>query len=117
MRFKYYAVDFDGTIVTNHYPGVGELLPDAKRVLQRIAANGGDISLWTCRVDNELSDAVNYMKMNDIPYDRVNENPPFLMELYGNDTRKIGAEFYIDDKAMMEPIDWLKIERYIFDER
>ena len=25
--------------------------------------------------------------------------------------------FYIDDKAMMEPIDWLKIERYIFDER
>lgn len=116
MRFKYYAVDFDGTIVTNCYPHMGELLPNAKRVLQRIAASGGDISLWTCRVDNELSDAVLFMKENDVPFNRVNENPPHLMELYGNDTRKIGADFYIDDKAMMEPVDWMKIERYLFSE-
>ena len=30
----------------------------------------------------------------------MNENLPELIELYGGDTRKINADFYIDDKAV-----------------
>ena len=30
----------------------------------------------------------------------MNENLPELIELYGGDTRKISADFYIDDKAV-----------------
>lgn len=29
----------------------------------------------------------------------VNENLPEMTEMYGNDSRKIGSDLYIDDKA------------------
>ena len=33
-------------------------------------------------------------------FDMINENLPELVELYGNDCRKVNADIYIDDKAV-----------------
>jgi len=35
-----------------------------------------------------------------LEFDAVNANLPEMNALYGNDSRKIGADFYIDDKAV-----------------
>lgn len=47
-----------------------------------------------------MEDAVAWCKERGIEFDAVNENLPELIELYGNDCRKINADIYIDDKAV-----------------
>ena len=48
----------------------------------------------------QLEDAVAWCKERGLEFDAVNENLPELIELYGNDCRKINADIYIDDKAV-----------------
>ena len=34
-------------------------------------------------------------------YDAVNDNLPEVIEIYGNNSRKITCDYYIDDKAVL----------------
>lgn len=36
-------------------------------------------------------------------FDAVNENLPEMVEWYGNDSRKVHADCYIDDKCVNKP--------------
>lgn len=38
-----------------------------------------------------------------LEFDAVNSNIPEMIERYGNDTRKIGYDVLIDDKAVNKP--------------
>lgn len=54
--------------------------------------------LYTCRHDKELQNAIDYLKENyNIEFNYINENVKELIDQYG-DTRKIYADYYIDDK-------------------
>lgn len=44
--------------------------------------------------------AVDWCKNYGLIFDTINEQLPELTELYGNDTRKICADIYIDDKGV-----------------
>ena len=48
----------------------------------------------------ELEAAVEWCKTQGIVFDAVNAPLPEQIQRWGNDTRKIYADFYIDDKAM-----------------
>ena len=37
---------------------------------------------------------------NGLEFDAVNDDLPEVIELYGTNSRKITADFYIDDKAI-----------------
>ena len=50
MRKKIVAIDFDGTIVEDSWPGIGKLRPKAKEVIQKIFKKY-DTVLWTCRME------------------------------------------------------------------
>lgn len=60
---------------------------------------GHTIIIWTCREGERLLEAVNWLLAHDIPFDYVNQNDPDRTARYNNDSRKVGADVYIDDKS------------------
>lgn len=96
---KIIAVDFDGTLSKGRWPGVGVpnlLLIDRLIELQK---EGNKIILWTCREDEALSNAVEWCKKFNLVFDAINDNLPEIKQMYGNNSRKIWCDIYIDDKG------------------
>ena len=95
-----YAVDFDNTLAVTRFPEI--VGPKAKVVaaVKMLKANGHKIILWTSRAGKDLKDAVEWCTEQGIIFDAVNEPLPEQIDRWGNDTRKVYADFYIDDKAM-----------------
>ena len=93
------AVDFDGTLCASAFPDIGA--PNIPLIDLLIARrrNGCRVLLWTCRVGEQLEAAVSWCRMFGLEFDAVNENLPEINDLYGNETRKIYADVYLDDKA------------------
>lgn len=108
------AVDFDGTIVQNAYPRIGALRVNVKRVLKRLRSEGFYIIVWTCRYGQYQQDAQDFLEKEGIEYDIINEHHPEVISFYKNDTRKISADIYIDDKQLGGlPDDWETIYQLI----
>jgi hypothetical protein len=90
------AVDFDGTIVKDRYPDVGQFRFGAYRCLEWLGKRGHTLILNTCRVDHFLDVA----KINVCPlFDYYNQNATERIAQYGSDCRKISADLYLDDKG------------------
>lgn len=120
------AVDFDGTLVEDKFPEIGEpnwKLIDELRTL-RITLKGCGIELklilWTCRNNTEkgmyLAEAIQWCQNSGLRFNAYNENLPEIKELYGEDTRKVFANMYIDDRAATEHIDGGGIIRSMYRE-
>lgn len=92
-----YAIDFDGVLCENAYPDIGEPNHLALAAVKRLRELGHTVILWTCRHDDELDAALEWLRKLGVEFDYVNENVPWLIEEYG-DCRKIAADRYIDDK-------------------
>lgn len=102
---KIIAVDFDGTLCTNAYPLNGEpIRPTIDRLLTE-QKNGAKLILWTCRVEEYLQQAIEWCKAQGITFDTINDNLPELQKEFGNNTRKIAATEYWDDRAV-NPEGW-----------
>lgn len=99
------AVDFDGTIVADRFPEVGAELFGAIDTLKRLQKNGNKLILWTCRTDLPerayLEEAVHFCMTRGLFFDAVNDNLPDYPFMEKGNCRKIYADFYIDDKAML----------------
>lgn len=65
-----------------------------------VKAQGHQIILWTSRAGADLENAVEWCRLQGIVFDAVNEPLPEQIKRWGNDTRKIYADYYIDDKNM-----------------
>ena len=101
MRLPYIiAVDFDGTIVEDAYPKIGELKDFVLQEIKDLQKVGVKIILWTSRDGKELNDAVEFCADNGMIFDAVNENLKECQEMFHNDTRKVYANEYWDDKAV-----------------
>ena len=94
------AVDFDGTLCGQAWPEIGEANDVLIQHLIRRKTEGARLILWTNREGDLLKDAVNWCRRRGLEFDTVNENLPELIDLYGNNCRKINADIYIDDKAV-----------------
>ncbi len=94
------AVDFDGTLCGQAWPEIGEANDVLIQHLIRRKTEGARLILWTNREGDLLEDAVNWCRRRGLEFDTVNENLPELIDLYGNNCRKINADIYIDDKAV-----------------
>lgn len=94
------AVDFDKTLSYAKWPEVGEPNTNLFRYLKAQKAAGARIILNSCRTGEALEKALQFCKDNGLEFDCVNENLPELIEAYGEDSRKISADYYIDDRAV-----------------
>jgi hypothetical protein len=96
--FKIIAVDFDGTLCENRWPGIGEPNEELIQYLKDQQKLGARVILWTCRADKALDDALLWCYHHSLCVDAVNENLPEMIDEFGFDTRKIFAHEYIDDR-------------------
>ena len=98
---KIFAVDFDGTLsMGTKWPEIGFPNVELISFLKKQKAAGSRIILYTCRTGEHLIQAEAFCLKYGLTFDAINENLPELVEAYGNDTRKINADFYIDDKNL-----------------
>lgn len=101
------AIDFDETIVFNEpFPNIKGVLPKADYYINKLYEEGYYIIINTCRYGQHEHEAVEYLKLNSIPFHLINAHHPDLITFYGNDTRKISADIYIDDKNLDALPDW-----------
>ena len=99
---KIIAVDFDGCLCKNEYPEIGEPNHSVIEALDLEASTGANVILWTCRTGELLKQAVDWCDKHCIPYSFVNENDPSAIQRFGGDTRKVYADEYWDDKAVVK---------------
>ncbi|MEA4916307.1 hypothetical protein [Proteiniphilum sp.] len=108
------AVDFDGTIVKDDYPFIGDPMPGAIETLRKLKKEGYQLILWTCRTGQKLAEAVKYCSENGIRFDTINENIRYnIVSHNGSDSRKVGADLYIDDRGLVKIPDWDEIYRIV----
>ena len=98
MKSLVLAVDFDGTIVEDRYPEIGKPLPFAIDTLKRLHADGHRIVLWTFRHGRPLRNAVEFLESQGVHLYAVNQSFPEESEQLDGYSRKIHADWFIDDR-------------------
>lgn len=101
---KIVAVDFDGCLVEDKFPEIGAPIQNMFKLCKELKRMGVKLILWTSR-DNEtparnLDAAVDFCMDRGLVFDAVNRNILEVINLFHNDTRKVYADLYIDDKAV-----------------
>jgi ribonucleotide monophosphatase NagD (HAD superfamily) len=94
---KIIAIDFDGTIVENKFPEIGELLPGALEALEELSQHF-KIIIWTSRSGKGLEDMKDFLEKNDISYDSINDIIPGYNDF--TDSPKVFADIYVDDRNL-----------------
>lgn len=93
-KYRFYAFDFDGTIVENKFPKIGEIISDEVAYMRELFCNLSNIIIiWTCRSGDYVNQMRTFLLKNKIPFDFVNENP-----IFNPGSKKIFAHVYRDDR-------------------
>ena len=95
-----YAIDFDGTLCENAWPEIGEPKQSIIDYCKDLHIHGHKLILWTCRERELLMQAVAWCAEHGLWFDAINSNLPERMKEWGTDPRKIGADFYLDDRSL-----------------
>lgn len=93
-KYEFHAFDFDGTIVTNKFPDIGQVLDGTVAKMNDLYQDLKNIIIiWTCRDGDYLSSMKEFLLKSKIPFDFINENP-----MYPTGSNKIFAHKYYDDR-------------------
>ena len=95
---KIIAVDFDGTLVTNQFPEIGEIRHPMWDAIKAEQERGTKLILFTCRTGEFLTQAVDFCREHGLVFDAINDNIDEVKAL-GWDARKVSATFYVDDRS------------------
>ena len=96
-----YAIDFDGTLCENAWPSIGESKLNVIVYCRNLKYDGHKLILWTCREGDMLLKAVAWCARWGLYFDAINANLPERIAEYGTDPRKIGADYYLDDRNLL----------------
>jgi len=104
------AIDFDGTIVTDKYPEIGEIKDGAKEAINQLYADGYTIIIWSCRTGINKARAIEWLVKQGIKFHYFNESSyENLKQHEFKDTRKVFANLYIDDRMLFKLPTWDEI--------
>lgn len=106
-----YAVDFDGTLCTDAYPEIGAPRHELVEFIKCRRACGDKVILWTCRSGPALDDAVLWCRALGLSFDAVNDNLAENIACHNNNSRKVSADFYIDDRNFH--MDFTQTEKFL----
>lgn len=99
---KVIAVDFDGCLCeANKWPEIGRPNIPVIEELIRLRNSGVKLILFTCREGESLANAVRWCESYGLDFDEVNENLQERNEMFGANSRKISADEYWDDRAVV----------------
>jgi len=108
------AVDFDGTIVEDAYPGIGKPLIFAFETLKKLQEDGHRLILWTYRSGIRLEETVDFCENNGIVFYAINKSFPEEQFDYTK-SRKIHADIFIDDRNIGGLLAWGEIYQQLTD--
>lgn len=104
------AIDFDGTIVKDQFPEIGEMVEGAKEAINQLYADGYEIIIWSCRNGINKARAIEWLVMNGIKFHKFNESSYHNLKAHDfKDTRKVYADLYIDDRTLVKLPTWDEI--------
>ena len=110
------AIDFDGTIVEDEYPGIGKPVIFAFETMKKLQEEGHRLILWTYRNGKHLDDAVAFCKENGVTFYAVNKS--FPEETFDPKySRKINADYFIDDRNIGGLKGWGEIYQLLIGEK
>jgi guanylate kinase len=112
------AVDFDSTLFTEVYPGIGELIPGARETVNWLYDAGHKIIINTCREGVHAEVAMAALNQHGIKWHYFNTNDPERVDKFKHDSRKIGADISIDDRDIHVKsnggiVDWEKTRKML----
>ncbi|MFC7357682.1 BT0820 family HAD-type phosphatase [Jejudonia soesokkakensis] len=110
------AVDFDGTIVEDEYPGIGKPIIFAFDTLKKLQEEGHRLILWTYRNGKALDEAIAFCKENGITFYTVNKSFP-EEEFDPKYSRKINADYFIDDRNIGGLKGWGEVYQLLIGEK
>ena len=90
------AFDFDDTVYDFH--SKGRMYTDIITLLQNLKSINCYLICWTGNTNDVF--VKKYLDENYIPFDAINENPPF----YKSPSRKVYANAYLDDRAGLRQV-------------
>ncbi|KGF19311.1 hypothetical protein HMPREF1640_00330 [Prevotella sp. S7-1-8] len=112
------AVDFDGTIVEHRYPRIGEERPFATETLRMLINDHHRLILWTVREGHLLQEAIDWCHERGVDFWAVNRDyPEEEVEKNNHFSRKLKADYFIDDRGIGGLPDWGQIYRIISERR
>lgn len=86
-------------------------------LVKRLQFAGVKTILWTCRRNDQngshLDTVVQWCKARGLLFDAVNENLPEVQQKWGGDTRKVLADFYLDDKNVQYGFPIFKLQELV----
>ena len=108
------AIDFDGTIVEDRSPEIGEERPFAIDTLKMLIHDRHKLILWTVREGETLEDAVEWCRQRGVEFYAINRDyPEETLDNNQHFSRKIKADIWIDDRNIGGLPDWGTIYRMI----
>ena len=108
------GVDFDGTIVEDKYPAIGEEIPFATDTLKMLIKEHHKLILWTVREGLALEEAVQWCRERGVEFYAVNRDYPEEDPRYNQHfSRKLKADIFIDDRNLGGLPDWGTIYQMI----
>jgi hypothetical protein len=114
------AVDFDGTVVENRYPGIGKPMLFAFETLKALQQKEHKLILWTYREGKALQEAVEFCEERGVVFYAVNHSYPEeiseFKHFYDKISRKIDADIFIDDRNVGGFLGWSKVWQMIHPE-
>lgn len=111
------AVDFDGTIVRDCYPDIGNEIPFATATLRMLAEKGHQLILWTVRTGRALDEAVEWCRQRGVEFYAINQTFPGDDQENNHYTRKVKVDIFIDDRNVGGLPDWGTIYEIITEGR
>ena len=93
------AVDFDGILCQDKFPEIGKPNYGMISFIRRLQDSEIETILWTSRINNRLSKAVEWCEDRGLHFTAINDNTPNNKEEYGTNPRKVYADIYIDDRS------------------
>lgn len=111
------AVDFDGTIVEDKFPEIGEEKRGAFQTLKDLQAAGHELILWTCRNNTDpslngrlvLEEAAVFCEQHGIEFNAINCN---VGSIGFNPEPKIYYDILIDDRNFDSQVCWLRVRKH-----
>ena len=108
------AVDFDGTIVEHKYPEIGQEVPFAIDTLKMLIKDQHRLILWSVREGALLDEAVEWCRARGVAFYAVNKDyPEEEKEKNNHFSRKLKADFFIDDRNVGGLPEWGQIYQMI----
>ena len=108
------AVDFDGTIVEHKYPEIGQEVPFAIDTLKMLIKDQHRLILWSVREGALLDEDVEWCRARGVEFYAVNKDyPEEEKEKNNHFSRKLKADFFIDDRNVGGLPEWGQIYQMI----